>query len=112
MGALTVSKPFLVWFDPAGNSRTRRKPRRLSRVTKYRSLRNRREQSHGFTLVELLITVVIVLTICAIAVPNLMAAIDQARIARAVGDIHAIEDDVASYQAIYGVLPDDLSQMG
>ena len=23
-----------------------------------------------------------------------------------------IEDDVASYQAIYGVLPDDLSQMG
>ena len=112
MGALTVRKPLLVWFDPAGNSRARRKPRRLSRVTKYRSLRNRREQSHGFTLVELLITVVIVLTICAIAVPNLMAAIDQARIARAVGDIHAIEDDVASYQAIYGVLPDDLSQMG
>ena len=112
MGALTVSKPFLVCFDPAGNSRARRKPRRLSRVTKYRSLRNRREQSHGFTLVELLITVVIVLTICAIAVPNLMAAIDQARIARAVGDIHAIEDDVASYQAIYGVLPDALSQMG
>ena len=111
MGAPTVSKPFLVGFDPAGNSRAGRKPRRLSRVTKYRSPRNRRKQSHGFTLVELLIVVAILLTISAIAIPNLMAAIDQARIARAVGDIHAIEDDVASYQAIYGVLPDDLSQM-
>jgi prepilin-type N-terminal cleavage/methylation domain-containing protein len=72
---------------------------------------HRRKHSRGFTLVELLIAVVIVLTISAIAVPNLMAAIDQARIARAVGDIHAIEDDVASYQAIYGVLPDALMEI-
>ena len=86
IGALTVSKSFLVWFDSSGNSRARRKPGRLSQVTKYRSLRNRRKQSHGFTVLELLIVVAIVLTISAIAVPNLMAAIDQARIARAVGD--------------------------
>jgi general secretion pathway protein G len=76
------------------------------------SAHHRRKHSRGFTLVELLIAVVIVLTICAIAVPNLMAALDQARIARAVGDIHAIEDDVASYQSIYSLLPDDLSQIG
>ena len=96
------------WCHPAATSKAGRRPVRMSRV----SARHRRKHSRGFTLVELLIVVVIILTICAIAVPNLMAAIDQARIARAVGDIHAIEDDVASYQAIYEVLPDALSQMG
>jgi len=96
------------WCHPAATSKAGRRPVRMSRV----SARHRRKHSRGFTLVELLITVAIILTICAIAVPNLMAAIDQARIARAVGDIHAIEDDVASYQAIYEVLPDALSQMG
>ena len=96
------------WYAPAGTSRAGRRRVLVSRG----SARNRRKCSHGFTLLELLIVVAIILTISAIAVPNLMAAIDQARIARAVGDIHAIEDDVASYQAIYDVLPDALSQMG
>ena len=96
------------WYAPAGTSRAGRRRVLVSRG----SARNRRKRSNGFTVLELLIVVAIVLTISAIAVPNLMAAIDQARIARAVGDIHAIEDDVASYQAIYRVLPDSLSQMG
>jgi general secretion pathway protein G len=64
----------------------------------------------GFTLVEVLITVVIIMTIAAIALPNMMAAIADAKIARAVGDIHAIEDDVSLYQTINDALPDDLSQ--
>lgn len=66
----------------------------------------------GFSLVELLIILAIISTISAIAVPSLLSAIDQAKIARAVGDIHAIEDDVALYQTINGQLPDDLSQVG
>ena len=104
MRVLTANKAFLFWFDRARNSRTRCKGGRVSR--------RRRAQSGGFTLVELLIVVVIILTISAIAVPNLMAALDQAKIAKAVGDINAIEDDIAAYQTIYGVLPDDLSQIG
>jgi general secretion pathway protein G len=67
---------------------------------------------NGFSLVELLITISIILTIAAIAVPNLMAAIDQARIAKAVGDIKALEGDIALYEIIFQVLPDDLSQVG
>jgi len=108
MRVLTASQSLLAWFNPADNSRTRR----LSRDAKCRSARSRRGNSGGFTLVELLIAMAIVLTISAIAVPNLMGAIDLAKIAHAIGDIDAIEDDIAIYQTIYGVLPDDLSQIG
>jgi general secretion pathway protein G len=72
----------------------------------------RRRTSRGFTLVELLIVVAVFLTICAIAIPNLMAAMDQARIARAVSEIHTLEDGITLYQVINGTLPDDLSQVG
>src|SRR5215470_7307642 len=104
MRVLIANQTCHFWCHPAGTSKAGRRPVRMSRVSAY----HRRKHNRGFTLV----VVAIVVTICAIAVPNLMAAIDQARIARAVGDIHAIEDDVASYQAIYEVLPDALSQMG
>jgi general secretion pathway protein G len=60
----------------------------------------------------LLIVVAVLLTISAIAIPNLMAAVDQARIARAVGDIKTLEDEIALYDSINGKLPDDLSQVG
>jgi general secretion pathway protein G len=66
----------------------------------------------GFTLVELLIAMAIILTIAAIAVPNLIAAMELARVAKAIGDIKAIESGVTLYEVIYGQLPDDLSQIG
>jgi general secretion pathway protein G len=69
-------------------------------------------RQRGFTVVELVILCAIVMTIFAIAIPSLMAAVDQARIARAVDDIRAIEDDITSYETIYGQLPDTLSQVG
>lgn len=72
----------------------------------------RRCDNGGFTLVELVITVAIILTIAAMAVPNLLLAVDQAKIARAVGDINTLEDEIALYQNINGVLPDSLSQIG
>jgi general secretion pathway protein G len=66
----------------------------------------------GFTLVELLIAMAIILTIAAIAVPNLIAAMELARVAKAIGDIKAIESGITLYEVIYGQLPDDLSQIG
>jgi general secretion pathway protein G len=77
-----------------------------------RRIRGPEQVQAGFTLVELLITMMIILTISAIAVPSLLAAITQAKIARAVGDINAIEDDIALYQTINGQLPDSLAQAG
>jgi hypothetical protein len=58
----------------------------------------------------LLIICAIITTISAIAVSSMMTAIDPARVARALGDIKAIEDDIAVYQTINGELPDSLSQ--
>jgi general secretion pathway protein G len=60
----------------------------------------------------MLIMVAIVLTIAAIAVPNLMAALDDARIARAVSDIHTLEDEITLYLTINGQFPDSLAQIG
>jgi general secretion pathway protein G len=77
-----------------------------------RSRKGRRAREKGFTLVELLIMMAIIVTIAAIAVPNFLAALDAARIARAVGDIKTIEDEISLYQVINGQLPDDLSQVG
>ncbi len=68
--------------------------------------------SGGFTVIELLIVVAIIFTISAIAVPNLMAAMDQARIARAVGDIHTIGLSVQEYDVLNGQYPDTLSDAG
>ena len=65
----------------------RRNRKRLSRD----SLRE------GFTLVELLVAMAIILTLAAIAIPNFLAAVYQARIAKAVADIHSIGIDIQGY---------------
>ncbi len=52
------------------------------------------------------------MTIAALAVPNLVSAIQLAKTARAVAEVTDIEEEIALYQSIYGVLPDDLSQLG
>jgi prepilin-type N-terminal cleavage/methylation domain-containing protein len=56
-------------------------------MTVRRARRTQLTNARGFTLVELVIAMAIILTIAAIAVPNMLAAISFARIARAVGDI-------------------------
>lgn len=66
----------------------------------------------GFTLVELLIAMAVMMTIVAIAIPNMMSAMDQAKIARAVGDIHALEGDIALYDTMNGKLPNSLADVG
>ena len=78
------------------------------------SHRSRRHQngSEGFTLIELLIVIAIVLTIAAIAIPDLMAALDQARIARAVSEVHTLEDEITLYLTINGQYPDSLAAVG
>ncbi len=58
----------------------------------------------------MLITVAIILTISAIAIPKLTSAIDAAKIARAVGDIRTIGDAVVEYSVTNGKYPDSLGQ--
>jgi general secretion pathway protein G len=66
----------------------------------------------GFTLVELLIVIAIILTIAAMAVPSMQAAINDAKIARAVGDIHTMETEITEYDIEFGKLPNSLADIG
>src|SRR5665213_3192217 len=66
----------------------------------------------GFTLIELLLVISIILTICAMAVPSLLAAILDAKIAAAVGDIHTMETEISQYDILNNTLPPDLAAIG
>jgi type IV pilus assembly protein PilA len=57
----------------------------------------------GFSVIELLIVVAIILVICAIAIPNLLRSRVASNEASAVGSLRTIMSAEASYQAMYGV---------
>ena len=59
-------------------------------------MRNYRKQS-GFTLIELLIVVAIIGIIAAIAIPNLLNAIDRGKQKRTMADIRSVGTAVESY---------------
>jgi len=56
---------------------------------------------NGFSLIELLIVVAIILIIAAIAIPNLLRARMQANEASAVASIHAINTADISYSSVF-----------
>ena len=95
---------FVYWESPRG---------RLTVVFRHpgRSrLSGRRDE--GFTLIELLVVIAIVLTLAAIATVNFMSALNQARIARAVGDVHAIGTDIQAYDLSNNQFPNTLANIG
>jgi type IV pilus assembly protein PilA len=61
----------------------------------------RKQQQKGFSLIELLIVVAIILLIAAIAIPNLMAARMSANEASASGSIRTINTGEVSYALSY-----------
>lgn len=63
----------------------------------------RREK--GFTLIELLIVVAIIGIIAAIAVPNLLTAIQRSKQKRTMADLRAIGTALGSYQTDYDMYP-------
>ena len=63
----------------------------------------RREK--GFTLIELLIVVAIIGIIAAIAVPNLLTAIQRSKQKRTMADLRAIGTALGSYQVDYDLFP-------
>jgi general secretion pathway protein G len=66
----------------------------------------------GFTMIEMLIAIAILGTILAIALPLFNDALDQARVARAIGDIGALQTDIASFEAGGNGLPETLADIG
>jgi general secretion pathway protein G len=66
----------------------------------------------GFSLIELLIVVMVVGLIAAMAVPSYEKSVEAARIARAIGDVHALEKEILIFEALGGQLPVSLEQVG
>lgn len=66
----------------------------------------------GFSLIELLIVVAIILIIAAIAIPNLLKARIAANQASAVGSLRTIVTSEVSYQSSYGVFSPTLVALG
>lgn len=68
--------------------------------------------SRGFSLIELLIVTAVIGLIAAIAIPNLVNAIQRGRQARTVGDARAISNAIGMYQQDYAKFPIQDSWVG
>jgi prepilin-type N-terminal cleavage/methylation domain-containing protein len=71
-----------------------------------------RNRQKGFSLIELLIVVAIILIIAAIAIPNLLRSKIAANQASAVGSLRTLNTSCIAYSTSYGQFPAALTNLG
>jgi prepilin-type N-terminal cleavage/methylation domain-containing protein len=71
-----------------------------------------RNRQKGFSLIELLIVVAIILIIAAIAIPNLLRAKMAANEASAVATLRTLNTSAVAYSTTYGAYPTHLTDLG
>jgi type IV pilus assembly protein PilA len=71
-----------------------------------------RNKQKGFSLIELLIVVAIILIIAAIAIPNLLRSKMAANEASAVSSLRTLNTSIVAYSTTYATDPTNLGSMG
>jgi type IV pilus assembly protein PilA len=71
-----------------------------------------KNKEQGFSLIELLIVVAIILIVAAIAIPNLLRAKMAASEASAVGSLRVINMTAVAFSTTYGNYPTKLADLG
>jgi type IV pilus assembly protein PilA len=71
-----------------------------------------RNKQKGFSLIELLIVVAIILIIASIAIPNLLRAKMAANEASAVATMRTLNTSAVAYSTTYGAYPTHLTDLG
>jgi general secretion pathway protein G len=66
----------------------------------------------GYTLIELLAVMVIISLLASFGIPKLHDVVEHARVARAIGDIRALQIDLMAFEVQNQPLPADLSGIG
>ena len=66
----------------------------------------------GWTLVEMILALAILGTLLAIIRPSVHQYVERARVAKAIGDIQAIQSDLAGPELLDGQLPVTLNEIG
>ncbi len=68
--------------------------------------------TRGFTVIELVAVLVIIGLVAGIGIPKLRQTVEQARIARAIGDIRAIQADIMAFETQADSAPGSLAVVG
>ncbi len=74
--------------------------------------KDQRDRAQGVTMIEMLIAMVILAVLMTIALPQFQNVLYRAQVARAIGDVRAIQTDLQTYETDGKGLPASLSEIG